>query len=62
MGAQAFAARAERELLATGERAPKRPVDTLDQLTPQARQMARMAADGAANRQTTGSGASRFAR
>ena len=51
MGAQAFAARAERELLATGERARRRTVDTLDQLTPQERQIARMAADGNANRE-----------
>ena len=35
MGAEAFARRAERELLATGERARKRTVETLDQLTPQ---------------------------
>ena len=35
MGAEAFARRAERELLATGERARKRTVDTRDQLTPQ---------------------------
>jgi DNA-binding CsgD family transcriptional regulator len=51
MGAQAFAARAERELLATGERARRRTVDTLDQLTPQETQIARMAADGHANRE-----------
>jgi DNA-binding CsgD family transcriptional regulator len=51
MGAQAFAARAERELLATGERARRRTVDTLDQLTPQERQIARMAGDGNANRE-----------
>ena len=46
MGAEAFARRAERELLATGERARKRTVDTLDQLTPQETQIARLAAKG----------------
>ena len=46
MGAEAFAGRAERELLATGERARKRTVDTLDQLTPQETQVARLAARG----------------
>ena len=51
MGAEAFAGRAERELLATGERARKRTVDTLDQLTPQEEQVARLAAKGATNRE-----------
>jgi DNA-binding CsgD family transcriptional regulator len=51
MGAEAFAARAERELLATGERARKRTVDTLDQLTPQEEQVARLAAKGTTNRE-----------
>jgi DNA-binding CsgD family transcriptional regulator len=51
MGAQAFARRAERELLATGERARKRSVDTLDQLTPQETQIARLAASGHTNRE-----------
>ena len=51
MGAEAFARRAERELLATGERARKRTVDTLDQLTPQETQIARLAADGHTNRE-----------
>jgi DNA-binding CsgD family transcriptional regulator len=51
MGAEAFAARAERELLATGERARKRTVDTRDQLTPQEEQVARLAAQGATNRE-----------
>jgi hypothetical protein len=32
MGTEAFAGRAERELLSTGERARKRTADTLDQL------------------------------
>ena len=46
MGAEAFASRAERELLATGERARKRTVDTRDDLTPQEAQVARLAAEG----------------
>jgi DNA-binding CsgD family transcriptional regulator len=51
MGADAFARRAERELLATGEHARKRTPDTLDQLTPQETQIARLAADGDTNRE-----------
>jgi DNA-binding CsgD family transcriptional regulator len=51
MGTEAFARRAERELLATGERARKRTVDTLDQLTPQETQIARLAAKGNTNRE-----------
>jgi DNA-binding CsgD family transcriptional regulator len=51
MGTGAFAARAERELLATGERARKRTADTLDGLTPQEEQVARLAAKGATNRE-----------
>jgi DNA-binding CsgD family transcriptional regulator len=51
MGTEAFARRAERELLATGERARKRTVDTLDQLTPQEEQIARLAAKGTTNRE-----------
>ena len=51
MGVEAFARRAERGLLATGERARKRTVDTLDQLTPQESQIARLAADGHTNRE-----------
>jgi DNA-binding CsgD family transcriptional regulator len=50
-GTEAFAARAERELLATGERARKRTVDTRDQLTPQETQIARLAASGTTNRE-----------
>ena len=50
-GAQAFAARARVELEATGEHARKRTVDTLDQLTPQEAQIARLVADGLANRE-----------
>ena len=51
MGIEAFARRAERELLATGERARRRTVDTLDQLTPQEAQIARLAARGDTNRE-----------
>ncbi len=51
MGVEAFASRAERELSATGEHARKRTVETLDQLTPQETQIARLAADGHRNRE-----------
>ncbi|WP_196807492.1 hypothetical protein [Candidatus Solirubrobacter pratensis] len=44
---EAFAERARLELEATGERARKRTPDTLDQLTPQETQIARLAAQGA---------------
>ena len=46
MGAEAFAARAGRELLATGETARKRTDDTRDDLTSQETQIARLARDG----------------
>jgi DNA-binding CsgD family transcriptional regulator len=49
MGAQAFAERAQRELLATGETVRKRTADTHDQLTPQEAQIARLARDGLTN-------------
>jgi DNA-binding CsgD family transcriptional regulator len=49
MGTDAFAQRAERELLATGERARKRSVETRSELTPQEAQIARMARDGLSN-------------
>jgi DNA-binding CsgD family transcriptional regulator len=48
-GAQAFAQRADRELLATGETARRITADTRDQLTPQEVQVARLARDGATN-------------
>jgi DNA-binding CsgD family transcriptional regulator len=51
MGTEALAARAERELLATGERARKRTVDTVDELTPQEEQVAHLAAQGTTNRE-----------
>ena len=50
-GAEAFAERARVELLATGERARKRTVDTLGQLTPQESEIARLAAQGETNRE-----------
>ena len=50
-GMDAFAERARGELEATGERARTRTVDTLDQLTPQEAQIARLAADGSTNRE-----------
>ena len=50
-GAEAFAERARLELEATGERARKRTVDTLDELTPQETQIARLAAEGHSNRE-----------
>ena len=47
---EAFAERARVELRATGEHARKRSVETLDQLTPQEAQVARLAAEGSSNR------------
>jgi DNA-binding CsgD family transcriptional regulator/tetratricopeptide (TPR) repeat protein len=49
MGAAAFAERARIELAATGERARRRSVETRWELTPQERQIALVAADGATN-------------
>jgi DNA-binding NarL/FixJ family response regulator len=46
---EAFAERAARELLATGETARKRTVETRDYLTPQECQIARLARDGLSN-------------
>jgi DNA-binding CsgD family transcriptional regulator len=51
MGTEAFARRAERELLATGERARTRAIETRDQLTPQEAQISRLVADGNSNRE-----------
>jgi DNA-binding NarL/FixJ family response regulator len=48
---EAFAERARVELRATGEHARKRGVDTIDQLTPQEAQIARLAAYGNTNRE-----------
>jgi DNA-binding CsgD family transcriptional regulator len=49
MGADAFAARAERELAATGERVRKRDVRAVVELTPQESQIARLASEGQSN-------------
>ena len=49
MGVDAFAARAERELLATGDRVRRRSVETRDELTAQEAQIARLARDGLSN-------------
>jgi DNA-binding CsgD family transcriptional regulator len=51
MGATAFADRAGRELLATGETARKRTADTGDELTPHEARIARTARDGASNQE-----------
>ena len=48
-GAEAFAERARRELLATGETARRITADTRDVLTPQEVQVARLARDGQTN-------------
>ena len=49
MGAEAFAERAARELLATGEKARKRTPDTRSQLTAQETQIAELAREGNSN-------------
>ena len=49
MGAEAFAARAGRELLATGETARKRTIETHDELTAQETQIAQLAREGLSN-------------
>ena len=49
IGMEAFAERARRELLATGEKARKRSVDTRDELTPHEEQIACLARDGLSN-------------
>jgi hypothetical protein len=49
MGAQAFAERARRELIATGEKVRKQPVSSGDELTAQEAQIARLAGDGLTN-------------
>jgi len=51
IGADAFAERARRELLATGEKVRKREVDTYSQLTPQEEHIVRLARDGRTNHQ-----------
>src|SRR5262252_4001948 len=49
MGMEAFAERARRELLSTGETVRRRTVETLDELTPQEVQVARLAPGGQTN-------------
>jgi DNA-binding CsgD family transcriptional regulator len=49
MGADGFADRARRELLATGEKVRKRRDDTRNELTPQEEHIARLARDGRTN-------------
>ena len=49
MGMEAFAERARKELLATGEKARKRTVQTRDDLTAQERQIAEFAREGLSN-------------
>ena len=49
IGLEAFAERARRELMATGETVRKRSVQTRDDLTPQERQIAELARDGLSN-------------
>jgi DNA-binding CsgD family transcriptional regulator len=51
IGADGLANRAERELLATGEHARKRTIETRDQLTPQEQQISRLVAQGQTNRE-----------
>ena len=46
---EAFAERARKELLATGEKVRKRTVETRDELTAQERQIAQLARDGLSN-------------
>ncbi|MET0770045.1 MAG: helix-turn-helix transcriptional regulator, partial [Solirubrobacteraceae bacterium] len=49
IGMEAFAERARRELIATGQRLRRRTAETRDDLTPQERQIARLARDGLSN-------------
>jgi DNA-binding CsgD family transcriptional regulator len=49
IGAKAFAERARRELLATGEKVRKRRADAYTELTPQEEHIARLARDGRTN-------------
>ncbi len=50
MAAAAFAERTRAELLATGERVPKRSAETVTELTPQEAQIARLVSKGYSNR------------
>ena len=49
IGMEAFAERARRELMATGETVRKRSAATREELTPQEEQIARLARDGLSN-------------
>jgi DNA-binding CsgD family transcriptional regulator len=49
IGMEAFAERARRELLATGEKLRRRSVESRDDLTAQERQIAQLARDGLTN-------------
>ena len=49
MGTQAWAERARRELVATGEKVRKRTEDTRADLTPQEEEIAQLARDGRTN-------------
>jgi DNA-binding CsgD family transcriptional regulator len=51
MGAQAFAERARRELVATGGKVAKQPIGSGDELTAQETQIARLAGDGFTNQE-----------
>ena len=49
IGMEAFAERARRELVATGEKVRKRRVETRNEFTPHEEQIARLARDGLSN-------------
>jgi DNA-binding NarL/FixJ family response regulator len=49
MGAEGFAERARRELVATGKKVRKRDFATREELTPQEEHIARLARDGRSN-------------
>jgi DNA-binding CsgD family transcriptional regulator/tetratricopeptide (TPR) repeat protein len=51
IGMEAFAERARRKLIATGEKVPKHGPETREQLTPQEEQIARLVRDGLSNPQ-----------
>jgi DNA-binding NarL/FixJ family response regulator len=58
MGVEAFAERAEHELLGTGERARKRTVETREDLTAREAQIARLAGEGFSNGRSARDGSS----
>jgi DNA-binding CsgD family transcriptional regulator len=51
MGAQAFAERTRRELVAVGEKVRTKPVGSTEELTAQEGQIARLAGDGLTNQE-----------